>query len=64
MRHDNDNIASSPSHWPVLQGEVMMMEIKVRIDGNGWKKIGTMWNARRFHATSLIKFEEFERYCK
>ena len=32
-------------------------------DGDGWSKIGTMRDARNYHATSIIEFKEFEEYC-
>merc|ERR1712110_924705 len=32
-------------------------------DGEGWNKIGTMRDAKYYHATSIIEFKEFEEYC-
>ena len=32
-------------------------------DGDGWRKIGTMRDARGSHGTSVVEFKDFERYC-
>ena len=33
-------------------------------DVDSWSKLGVIRDARSFHGTSIIQFNDFERYCK
>ena len=32
------------------------------VDGNSWRKVGTMKDVRYDHATSLVEFKDYEDY--
>ena len=66
----NYNIASPPTQtrvtgghtggWNVDSKKADILEYR---DGDGWRNIGAMRDARVNHATSLIDFKDVEDYC-
>ena len=40
-----------------------MKDILEYREGEGWKKVGVMKNGRKYHATSLVKYQDFKNYC-
>ena len=63
----NNNIASPASLARVTgggNGGYYSANILEYTDDDGWRKIGKMKNARNYHGTSLIEFENFKEYCK
>ena len=37
-----------------------MKDIMEFIEGEGWRKVGSMKSRKRFHATSLVKYKDFK----
>ena len=69
-RYQYNITAAPPSHLRLDRviggydgGDTYSKDILEYRDGNGWRKVGSLKNARSYHALSHVKYMEIHNYC-